>query len=241
MEPVWRAIQQDADAHKAARELNEMTSVEHESLTDELSLRRPLSGAGGGVPFNVGPGVTVFRKPYDYQMSSHQGEQVTVSADPAAGTFLVRIRGDEDGALGGYCAIGLGLETAQAGVVSIRPMVSYWAWGTVRGWLLSATSVGHIGHYVESDKAEVVSNHQDVELWNWTESEPYFPTYTGYVGGWSEEVHFRAQANRRYTVWFWGHVFGDQSGPPKSIFELGHSHTQGYLEADVNWVIVELK
>ena len=241
MEPVRRAIEEDAGAQEAGRKYGEMVAVDHAARRASFASARPFAGAGGSPPFNVKPGVTVFRPPFDYQRTSKDGDGVTASADPRDGTLSVFVKPDEhfDGASSGYAAIGLGLEARKAGNVSIRPMVWYWTAGDALGHFLSATSAGHIGYVVEDEGGRAVSNPpQDVELWNVMHQHwDYTPSVTGWIGDWEYEIHFRAEASHRYTVWFWAKVFGDQSG---TDYWFASSTWAGIIQAEVNWVAVEL-
>jgi hypothetical protein len=90
-----------------------------------------------------------------------EGGKVLVDADPAAGVIDIDVNGfedgDWDGPLAGSAALGLGIQTTKNGTVTVRPYVTYDFWWLVAGFLLSATSRGHVGFFVEERGGEIVS------------------------------------------------------------------------------------
>jgi hypothetical protein len=232
MAPLWRQIQDDPAAVSAASKLRERVMTDIEAIRPHDVIR----SAGSSWSFDIPPGTSVFTPPYDYARSGpSQGEKVTLTPDPVHGTILVWVLGDTDydGALGGSAAVGLGLEFRAQGLASVRPYVEYDALLGAHGSLLSSHVEGHLGFAVSADDGTVASTTQDFQVGS---SDDGWDDEVGALRPPYQEVQFLAEAHRRYRVWVWATVTGDQSGD----HTISGSWINGRITANVKFVTVEI-
>ena len=203
-------LQEDEAASAALRKLFEQVSKDIEARREH----RSVMSSGTSWSFDIPPGVTTFfTPPYDYaRPGPTHGHDVNVAADPVAGAFSVEAvpTGDWDGAVAGASAIGIDLEFRNTGLVSVRPLIKYDCDWLVDTYALSASSVRHIGFQANAEGGPIVSTIQDFTAWNFTDDN--IGEDGGYVRSPYREVKFSAEAHRRYELWIWTTVSGDQSG-----------------------------
>jgi hypothetical protein len=208
MAPTWRAIESDKAASTAHSKLIELLKRE-----DRVSKATKSNRPGMSPDFGIPPGASVFFPPYDFEKPTPgvPGQNMYGSGDPVAGTVEVECRPNLifDGPFSISAAVGVGLTFQTAGVVGVRPLIRYEGEGFTRAAFVTGSSHGHVGFFVEAEDGPVVSAPADLSVWDMNSDN--LGDYDGYFGPYSE-VRFHAEAGRRYILWIWATVSGDQSG-----------------------------
>jgi hypothetical protein len=143
-------------------------------------------------------------------------------------------------ALAGSAAVGLGIDSIKGATVKVRPYVEYDFDYLVNGLGLSATSRGHVGFFVEEKGGPVVSNTQEYAAWDQTSQTLSIGGEAGVLRPPYAEVRFLAEAGRRYQIWIWATVSGDQSGRPGAL-GIVFSSMYGRIRLRVPFVTVQVE
>jgi hypothetical protein len=245
MAPIWSQIENHPPARDATRRLRDRINADVEASRPPHDVIR---SSGTSWSFDIPLGTSFFTPPYDYARSGpSQGEGVTLSPDPSTGRVFVELvhDGDYDGVRGGSAAVGLGLAFSNNGSVGVRTALEYdislWA----SGFILSSKIYGKTDIVVTDEDGTVVSNPPgasgtpDPSTW-WAPTQPLGTSDNvsaiGVVGPPWTEVSFLAEAKRRYRLWYWVTMAGDQSGD----HTFSGSWIVGQYAIDVKFVAVEI-
>lgn len=234
MAPLWEDLKDNPTSVSAAEKLREQI------MRDVDAFRRhdtPRSG-GSSWSFDLPPGTSSFTPPYDYARTGpSEAGDLQLLPDPIAGSVYVEVHGGEhdDGLIGGSAAVGVGIEFRVGGLAKVRPFIEYDTSIGAYGWLLSASIESHLGFLVTADDGTIVSNSEDYKVGHVDSDGAY--SELGILRPPYQEVKFLAEAHRRYRVWCWATLIGDQSG---GSGHFGDSFAGGKIVTHVKLVTVEI-
>jgi hypothetical protein len=235
IEPLEQAIGANPAAADAARRLNERVRDDRGGVGEA-----PFRGGDvSPLAFDLSGGVKLFSPPFDYARNAPlYGQGVAVSSEPGAGTVRVEIGDDSEygGGMVASGAVGLGFGVSRSGHVSVRPYFKHAYEWILSCLLLSASVQGRVGFYAEEENGLVVSNFQEARLFDQTSETYAYEVKEEETLSFNGDAHFSAQAGRRYRVWFWATLAGDQSG--SGTFSA--SYARHFLSIKVPFLGVEL-